>query len=42
MKIASCKLNGLTGHEAGRKLLAEMYREETGESLSEIAVTDRG
>lgn len=42
MKIASCKLNGLTGHEAGRKLLAEMYREETGESLPEIAVTDRG
>ena len=42
MKIASCKLSGLTGHEAGRKLLAEMYREETGESLPEIAVTDRG
>lgn len=30
------------GHEAGRLLLEELYRERTGEALPEIAVTDRG
>lgn len=42
MKIASCELTGRTGHEAGRQLLAEVYRAETGEDLPEIRVTDRG
>ena len=42
MRIASCELNGLTGHEAGRLLLARLYREETGESLPPISVTERG
>lgn len=42
MKIASCELSGQTGHEAGRQLLAALYREATGESLPEIRVTDRG
>ena len=42
MKIASCELAGCTGHEAGRQLLAKLYREETGEDLPEIHVTDRG
>ena len=42
MKIASCKLDGLTGHEAGRKLLKALYRAETGEDLPEISITDRG
>ena len=42
MRIASCELSGRTGHEAGRKLLAALYREATGESLPEIRVTDRG
>lgn len=42
MKIASCELNGRTGHEAGRQLLAEVYRAETGENLPEIPITDRG
>ena len=42
MKLASCELGGLTGHEAGRQLLAELYRSETGENLPEIRVTDRG
>ena len=42
MKIASCKLDGLTGHVAGRKLLKELYRAETGEDLPEISITDRG
>ena len=42
MKLAHCKLTGQTGHEAGRQLLAEAYREETGENLPKIHITDRG
>ena len=42
MRIASCELGVLTGHEAGRKLLQELYRAETGEDLPEIRVTHRG
>ena len=42
MKIAGEALNGRRGHEAGRELLARLYREETGEALPEIAVADRG
>jgi phosphopantetheinyl transferase len=42
MKMASCELGSLTGHEAGRKLLKELYRAETGEDLPEIRVTHRG
>ena len=42
MILGSCELNGRTGHEAGRALLAKLYREATGEELPPIAVTDRG
>ena len=42
MKTACCKLAGETGHEAGRRLLGELYRRETGEALPQIRVTDRG
>lgn len=42
MKIAFCKLSEQTGHEAGRQLLAELYRQETGADLPDIRVTDRG
>ena len=42
MRIASCELKGESGHEAGRQLLRELYRTETGEDLPEIRVTDRG
>jgi 4'-phosphopantetheinyl transferase len=35
-------LDGANRHDAGIALLAEMYRQQTGESLPEIAVTDRG
>ena len=42
MKIASCELNGRTGHEAGRALLAEVYRETTGEDLPPILTQKRG
>ena len=34
MKIASCALAGRTGHEAGRALLAALYREETGHEFA--------
>ena len=42
MRLVWCKLEGRTGHEAGRQLLAEAYRAETGENLPEIRLTDRG
>ena len=42
MILGSCELLGRTGHEAGRALLAKLYREATGEELPPIAVTDRG
>ena len=41
-KVAFCALSGRSGHEAGRQLLAQLYREETGQPLPPIAVTDRG
>ena len=42
MKIYSCELLGRTGHEAGRALLADAYRELTGEPLPEIRTEERG
>ena len=42
MQIGHMDLNGLNGHDAGRKLLADMYREATGQPLPQIRVTDRG
>ena len=42
MRIAHCRLDGLTGHEAGRRLLAELYRQATGRDLPKILTTDRG
>ena len=42
MRIAHCELKGLSGHDAGRKLLADLYREETGQELPRILTTDRG
>ena len=41
-KVAFCALSGRSGHEAGRQLLAQLYRQETGQPLPPIAVTDRG
>lgn len=41
--ILDCEpLNGRTGHEAGRELLAKLYRRETGEELPPILKTPRG
>ena len=42
MKIAHCRLEGRSGHEAGRDLLCRLYREETGREMPDILVTDRG
>ena len=42
MRIFSCELAGHSGHDGGRRLLADAYRQETGEELPEISVTDRG
>ena len=42
MMLAHCTLNGKSGHEAGRELLQNLYREATGDDLPEIRVTDRG
>lgn len=36
------RLEGRTGHETAWKLLEELYRAETGESLPPVARTDRG
>lgn len=42
MKLAFCEIKGQTGHTAGRKLLKQLYEEETGLPLPEIAVAPRG
>ena len=42
MILAGCELKGRTGHEAGRQLLEQLYRQQTGLGLPDIAVTDRG
>ena len=36
------RLEGHTGHEVGRQLLRQLYREETGEELPEIRIAPRG
>lgn len=42
MILAHCLLDGRSGHDAGRELLASLYRQTTGEELPSITVTDRG
>lgn len=42
MIFSWCALDGRTGHEAGRALLAELYRRETGEALPLIVISPRG
>lgn len=42
MRLSCCALNGQRGHDAGRQLLRQLYREETGEELPEIRIADRG
>ena len=41
--ILACEaLTGRSGHEAGRELLARLYRQQTGEDLPPIQKTPRG
>ena len=42
MRLAWMRLDGCSGHEAGRQLLAQLYREQTGEDYPEILITERG
>lgn len=42
MVLRYVKLQGQSGHEAGRQLLEQMYREETGHSMPRIACMERG
>ena len=42
MEIGSRELGALSGHEAGRVLLAQMYRQKTGRPMPKILVTERG
>lgn len=42
MQICSMALDGRTGRETGRALLAEMYRAKTGQDLPEICIAPRG
>lgn len=42
MILAHCLLDGRSGHDAGRELLASLYRQATGEELPPITVTARG
>ncbi len=42
MKLAYCDVGTLTPHQAGRQLLAQMYKEETGCEMPEILLGERG
>ncbi len=42
MKIGVAELKGRTGHVAGRELLAQMYRAQTGKALPPLAYEKRG
>ena len=42
MVLAWEQLDGRSGHEAGRQLLAKLYKQETGETLPEIKLTKQG
>lgn len=42
MKIAFCKLDGRSGHDAGRQLLEMLCREQTGDEMPPILKSERG
>jgi len=42
MRLKWARLEGRSGHEVGRQLLCELYREETGENCPEIRIANRG
>ena len=42
MELRYTALEGLSGHAAGRQLLAQLYWEKTGNALPQILITPRG
>ena len=42
MELRYQKLQGKSGHDAGRQLLREMYREKTGKPMPQILTAPRG
>ena len=42
MIIGCAELNGLSGHEAGRKLLQTLWQTHVGGEMPEIAIAERG
>ena len=42
MRLKWERLDGRSGHEVGRQLLGQLYREETGEELPAIHIAPRG
>lgn len=42
MRMAHCALNGRSGHEAGRMLLRQLYRETCGREMPEILLSEFG
>ena len=42
VSLAWCALEGESGHDAGQRLLAALYRRETGNDLPPISRTERG
>ncbi len=42
MKIRWARLDGRSGHEVGRQLLQQLYREETGKECPKILIAPRG
>lgn len=42
MELRYKKLQGQAGHDAGRQLLKEMYREKTGKPMPQILTAPRG
>lgn len=42
MTLTHCRLEGMTGHEAGRQLLAQAYRARTGEPLPPLEIAAGG
>lgn len=42
VRLRWARLDGLNGHEMGRRLLSQLYREETGKDCPEILIAPRG
>lgn len=42
LKIGHAAVDGISGHEAGRRLLVQMYRQETGQAPPDIVLLPRG